>query len=75
LIILIADVAISSSSSGDRDGGRGSGDNRNSGNGDKSDGSSRNSVDWEVEQIRGTDGEETILAAVELGMGVTAEDI
>jgi hypothetical protein len=34
-----------------------------------------NGIDWEVEQIKGTDGEETMLATVELGMGVTAEDI
>jgi hypothetical protein len=73
-MILMADVAISGSSSGDRDGGS---DNGNGGNGHNGYGSGRNgnSVDGEGEQIRGMDSEEIILAAVELGMGVTAEDI
>jgi hypothetical protein len=60
-MILMAEVAISGSGSGDRDGGGG--------------GDDRNSIDWEVEQIRGMDGEEIMLVVVELGMGVTAEDI
>jgi hypothetical protein len=59
-MILMAEVAISSSRDGDR-----GGDNRN--------GSGRNSVDWEVEWIRGTDSEETMSAVVELGTGVTAD--
>jgi hypothetical protein len=72
-MILMAEVATSSSRDGDR--GRGRGSDGNGRNGDNSDRSSRNSVDWEVEQIRGTDSEETMSAAVELGMGVTVEDI
>jgi hypothetical protein len=44
-------------------------------NGDNSDGSGRNGVDWEVEWIEETNSEETMLAAVELGVGVTVEDI
>jgi hypothetical protein len=71
-MILMADIVISGSSSGDRDS---SGDDRNGRYGDNSDGSGRNGVDWEVEQIRGTDGEEMMSVVVELGMGVTAEDI
>jgi hypothetical protein len=47
----------------------------NSRQGNNGDGNGRNSVDWEVEQIKGTDGEEMMLVMVELGMGVTAEDI
>jgi hypothetical protein len=76
-MILIVEVAISGSSSGDGDSGRGRGgsNNRNSRNGDNGDGSSRNSIDWEVEWIRAMDGEEMMSAAVELGMGVTVEDI
>jgi hypothetical protein len=33
------------------------------------------STDWEVEQIKGTVSEETLLTMVELGMEVTAESI
>jgi hypothetical protein len=73
-MILMADIVISGSGSGDGDSG-GGGDDRNSGNGDNSDGSGRNGIDWEVEQIEGMDGEEKMLVTVELGMGVTAEDI
>jgi hypothetical protein len=54
-MILMAAVAINGN--GDRDGGGGGGDNGNSRN-------SRNSIDWEVEWIRGMDGEETMSAAV-----------
>jgi hypothetical protein len=61
-MILIAEVAISGS------GGRG-------GNRDNGDRSGRNGIDWEVEWIRGMDGEEMMSAAVELGMGMTAKDI
>jgi hypothetical protein len=32
-------------------------------------------ADWEVEQIKGTDGEKMLLTMVELGMEVTAESI
>jgi hypothetical protein len=39
------------------------------------DGSGRNGVDWEVEWVKRTDGEGTMLATVELGMEVTAEGI
>jgi hypothetical protein len=74
-MILMAEAVISGS--GDRDRGRGRGrgggggsDDGNSGNRDNSDGSSRTSMDWEVEQIRGMDSEEMMLAMVELGMGV-----
>jgi hypothetical protein len=65
-----------------RNGDNGDGSSRNSDNGDGSsrnsdngDGSSRNSVDWEVEWIMGMDSEQTMSVAVELGKGVTAEDI
>jgi hypothetical protein len=34
-----------------------------------------NGTDWEVEQIKGTDGEEMMLTMVELGMEVTVEGI
>jgi hypothetical protein len=69
-------VAVSISGSGDGDGGRGrGGSSGNSGNRDNSDGSGRNGVDWEVEWIKGMDSEETMLAMVELEMGVTVEDI
>jgi hypothetical protein len=77
----MVDVVISSSGSGDRDsgggggGGGGGGYNRNGGNRHNSDGSGRNSIDREVEWIRGMDCDETMSAAVELGMGVTVEDI
>jgi hypothetical protein len=64
-MILMVDVAISGSGSGDGDGGGSGSNNRNS----------RNGIDWEVEWIRGTDGEEMMLAAVELGTGVTVLDI
>jgi hypothetical protein len=64
---------------GNRDGdGGGGGDDRNSRNSrdkDSRDRSSRNSIDWEVEQIGGTDSEEMMSATVELRIGVTAEDI
>jgi hypothetical protein len=62
---------------GDRDKGRGSGgsDNGNDGNGNNSEGSSRNGTDWEVEQIKGMDGEGTMMMTVELGMEVTPEGI
>jgi hypothetical protein len=65
----MVEVAVSGS------GGSGSGDDRSGRNRDNSDGSSRNGIDWEVEQIKGMDSEETMLAMVELGMGVTMEDI
>jgi hypothetical protein len=65
-MILMAAVAINGNGGGS--GGSGSGDNGN-------DGSGRNGVDWEVEQINGTDSEEMMSVKVELAMGVTAEDI
>jgi hypothetical protein len=55
-----------------------SGEDRNSRNGrnsDNSDRSGRDGIDWEVEQIKGMDNEETMSVTVELGMGVTMEDI
>jgi hypothetical protein len=60
-------VAVVVNSDGD-----GGGDDRNDGN---SEGSSRNGANWEVEQIKGTDGEGTMLVMVELRTEVTAEDI
>jgi hypothetical protein len=70
---LMAAVAVN----GDRDryGGRGSSDDRNEGNGGNGEGSGRNSADWEVEQIKGTDSEEMMLTMVELGTEVTVEGI
>jgi hypothetical protein len=44
-------------------------------NSDNSDGSGRNSADWEIEWTKGMNGEETVLAMVTLGMGVTAESL
>jgi hypothetical protein len=61
--------------SGSKGGGSSNGNNGNGGHRDNSGRSSRNGIDWEVEQIKGTDSEETMSAAVELGTGVTAEDI
>jgi hypothetical protein len=74
---MILMVAVAINGNRDRDGGRGGGssDNRNGRNGDNSDRSSRNGIDWEVEWIKGMDSEEMMLAMVELGTGVTAEDI
>jgi hypothetical protein len=66
----IAAVAINGD--GDRDGG---GDDGNDGNGDNGDGNGRNGADWEIEWIKGTDGEGMMLVTVELRMGVIAEDI
>jgi hypothetical protein len=70
-------VAINSNRDRDRGGGGGGGgsDNGNGRNRDNRDRSGRNGIDWEVGQIKGTDSKETMLAMVELGMGVTAEDI
>jgi hypothetical protein len=51
------------------------GDDGNTRNSDNGDGSSRNGTDWGVEQIKGMDSEEIMLVMVELGMGVTAENI
>jgi hypothetical protein len=50
-MILMVEVAINSSGSGDGDGS--GGDDGNSGNRDNRGKSSRNSVDWEVEQMKG----------------------
>jgi hypothetical protein len=75
---MILMVAVAINSNGDRDGGRGSGDDgnvRNGRNADNGDRSGRNGTDWEVEQINGMHSEETMLVMVELGTGVTAEDI
>jgi hypothetical protein len=79
-MILMAAVTINSN--GDRDGGGGGGgggsddgNSRNSRNGDNGDRSGRNGIDWEVEWIEGTDSEKMMSATVELGMGVTVEDI
>jgi hypothetical protein len=66
-MILIAAVAINGGGGGSDDG-----NDRNSDDGDRS---GRNSADWEIEWIKGMDGEETVSATVELGMGVTAEGI
>jgi hypothetical protein len=55
--------------------GRGGSDDGNDGNGRNSEGSSRNGADWEVEQIKGMDSEETMLTTVKLGMEVTVEGI
>jgi hypothetical protein len=71
-MILMAVVAINGN--GDRDRGGGD-DGRNGRNGDNSDGSGRDGIDWEVAWMEGTDGKEMMLAMVELGMEVTAEDI
>jgi hypothetical protein len=70
-MILRAAVMIN----GDGDGNSGGSDDGNSGNGDNGDRSSRNGIDWEVEWINGIEGEETVSAMVELGMGVTVESI
>jgi hypothetical protein len=74
---MILIVAVVVNGNRDRDGGRGSNssDDRNDKNGGNSEGGSRSSADWEVEQIKGMDGEETMLMMVELGMEVTAEGI
>jgi hypothetical protein len=57
---------------GDRDGRGGSGDNENNGN---SEGSSRNSANWEVGQIREMDSEGMMFDNGGTGMEVTAEGI
>jgi hypothetical protein len=72
---MILIVAIAINGDGDRGRGGSSGDDGNDRNSDNSDGSGRNGADWEIEQIKGTDSEEMVLATVELGMGVTAEGI
>jgi hypothetical protein len=59
---LILRAAVTIHSSGDRDGGGGDGNNGNSRNGE---GSSKNGVNWEVEQIKGTDSEGTMLMMIE----------
>jgi hypothetical protein len=75
LMILMAEVTTSGSGDGDGDRGSSGSNNRKGRNRDNSDRSRRNGVDWKVEQIRGMDGEEMMSVAMELGMGVTAEDI
>jgi hypothetical protein len=75
-MILMAAVAVNSN--GDGGGGSSDGDNGNGGNSrnrDNGDRSGRNSIDWEVEWIKGTDSEGTMSATVELGMEVTVEGI
>jgi hypothetical protein len=76
-MILIAVVVIHGNGDGDGGGGGGSddGNSRNSRNSDNGDRSGRNGIDWEVEWIKGTDGEGTMSAMVELGTEVTAEGI
>jgi hypothetical protein len=73
-MILMMAVVINSNG-GRGGGGDDDGNGGNSRNRDNGDGSSRNSIDWEVEWIKGMDSEETMLVMVELGMGVTVEDI
>jgi hypothetical protein len=73
-MILMAAVAIHSNGGGGRGRGRGRG-RGGSGCDDENRKNSRNSVDWEAEQIEGMDGQETMSAMVELGTGVTVEDI
>jgi hypothetical protein len=51
---LMVAIAVNSNRGG------GSGDDGNDRNSRNGEGSSRNSADWEVEQIKGTDGEETM---------------
>jgi hypothetical protein len=53
-MILMAVVTVNGDR--DRDRGSGSSNNGNNGNGDNGEGSSENGADWEVEQIKGTDG-------------------
>jgi hypothetical protein len=65
-MIWMAVVAI------DGDGGGGGGDDENDGNGE---GSGRNGANWEVGQIRGTDGEGTMFDDGGTGTEVTAEGI
>jgi hypothetical protein len=64
-MILMAAVVVNGNGDGGSSGGD-DGNGRNSRNGDNSDGSGRNGVDWEVEWIKGTDDEGTMLAMVEL---------
>jgi hypothetical protein len=72
LLILRVVVMKNGSGDGDRGGGEGSGRNgegsgRNSeGCGRNSEGSGRNGRNWEVEQIKGTDSEGTMLMTIEL---------
>jgi hypothetical protein len=69
-MILMAVVAVD----GNRDGGRsGGGDDENDGNDRNSEGSGRNSTNWEVGQIRGMDGEGMMFDGGGTGMEVTAE--
>jgi hypothetical protein len=56
----------------DRDGDGGGGDDENDRNGK---GSGRNSANWEVGQIKGTDSEGTVFDDGGIGMKVTAEGI
>jgi hypothetical protein len=70
-MILIAAVTID----GGRDGYGGGGGGRGRGGDDGNDGNSRNGTNWEVEQIKGTDGKGKCLTMVELGMEVTVEGI
>jgi hypothetical protein len=74
---LIVAVVINSDADSDGGGGRSSSgsDNWNDRNSDNSDGSRRNSSDCGMEQINRMDGEETVLAMVEMGTGITAESI
>jgi hypothetical protein len=73
----MAAVVVNSDRDGDVGGGRGKGggEDGNNGNSGNSEESSGDSIDWEVDQIKGTDGEKMMLMTVELGMKVTAEDI
>jgi hypothetical protein len=78
LFINTVRVAHTVTVNGNRDRRGGSGDDRNSRNSrnrDNSDGSGRNSVDWEVEWMKGMDSEGMMLATVGLGTEVTAEGI
>jgi hypothetical protein len=55
---LMVAIAVNSDGDGGRGGGGGDyGNDGNDGNGRNGEGSGRNGADWEVEQIKGTDGD------------------
>jgi hypothetical protein len=73
-MVLMAKVAVSGSRDGGDGNDRNSRSSRSSRNRDNTDRNSGDSMDYEVEQMRRMDGEETMLAALELGTEVTDEE-